>query len=853
MKKYKASFIILIFSVSFLFTAGYFRFFTRSVTVDKIRASFDKDGKYSRISISYPQNETLFPPEIIAPHFRWKDDGNDSNTWLIHFDFHDDMSPIYAIIQKQEWQPADDEWEIIKKQSLENPVHVSLFGLNSKKPQHILSKGDFYFTTSKDSVGAPIFYREVNLPFEHAVKDPTKILWRFGSISDKKQPPIVLENMPVCGNCHSFSQTGREMGMDVDYANDKGSYAFTTVQSSISLCEENIITWSDYKRDDRENTFGLLSQVSPNGRYVVSTVKDRSVFVAKPDLTFSQLFFPIKGILAIYDSETEEFHALPGADNAQYVQSNASWSPDGKHIVFAGSEAYKLKNLDDNDKVLLTTEECEEFLKGEKEFLYDLYRIPFNNGKGGTPEPLRGASSNGKSNFFAKYSPDGKWLVFCKAKSYMLLQPDSELYIIPAEGGEARRMTCNTNRMNSWHSWSPNSKWLVFSSKQNSAYTQLFLTHIDSNGISSPPVLLEQFTNKNMAANIPEFVNTKAAAIQHIQKDFITDNSYLRAGNEALISKDFLLAEEKYKKALQLNANNLEAHIQLAIALTAQKKCEEAELICKKAIQIDSTNGKVYFQLGEALYLSGKFTESIESLNRAVKYDAQFPTTRFVLGQAKEKQGQYSEAIRHYKDFIRLYPASFKGYFCLIELLLKREDTGQALKFAVKAESLQKENAGFLLGNLFTKYGLLNHANTFYQNAIKVEPDNPEPMCNLAANLFKQGDHKNAVMWYNKALHLKDDVLPGLIGLSSILIMSPDATLRDGQKAVEYLEKACHMTNYNSEVPLNLLAAAYAECGLYSKAVATAERALAIAQSKQRTEMCQQIKNQIELYKKRVL
>ena len=39
------------------------------------------------------------------------------------------------------------------------------------------------------------------------------------------------------------------------------------------------------------------------------------------------------------------------------------------------------------------------------------------------------------SNFFPKYSPDGKWIVFCKAKSYMLLQPDSELYIIPAEGG----------------------------------------------------------------------------------------------------------------------------------------------------------------------------------------------------------------------------------------------------------------------------------------------------------------------------------------------------------------------------------------------------------------------------------
>ena len=39
------------------------------------------------------------------------------------------------------------------------------------------------------------------------------------------------------------------------------------------------------------------------------------------------------------------------------------------------------------------------------------------------------------SNYFARYSPDGRWIVFCRAKSYMLLQRDSELYILPAEGG----------------------------------------------------------------------------------------------------------------------------------------------------------------------------------------------------------------------------------------------------------------------------------------------------------------------------------------------------------------------------------------------------------------------------------
>ena len=94
---------------------------------------------------------------------------------------------------------------------------------------------------------------------------------------------------------------------------------------------------------------------------------------------------------------------------------------------------------------------------------------------------------NGESNYFARYSPDGRWIAFCKASSFMLLQPDSRIYIMPAQGGTPRLMNCNTPLMNSWHSWSSNSRWLVFSSKANTPYTQLFITHVDSLGNDAPP------------------------------------------------------------------------------------------------------------------------------------------------------------------------------------------------------------------------------------------------------------------------------------------------------------------------------------------------------------------------------
>jgi hypothetical protein len=156
--------------------------------------------------------------------------------------------------------------------------------------------------------------------------------------------------------------------MDVDYANDKGSYVMATVAEKMVLDQREMITWSDYRREDGDSTFGLLSQVSPDGRYVVSTVKDRSVFVATDDLAFSQLFFPFKGILVVYDRQAKRFAPLPGADDSQFVQSNPNWSPDGTCIVFARTKAYELEKLLSKDKVLLSSDECEEFLKNGKTF-----------------------------------------------------------------------------------------------------------------------------------------------------------------------------------------------------------------------------------------------------------------------------------------------------------------------------------------------------------------------------------------------------------------------------------------------------------------------------------------------------
>jgi tetratricopeptide (TPR) repeat protein len=362
-----------------------------------------------------------------------------------------------------------------------------------------------------------------------------------------------------------------------------------------------------------------------------------------------------------------------------------------------------------------------------------LYRISFNDGKGGKPEPIEGASNNGMSNYFARYSPDGKWIVFCKAKSYMLLQPDSELYIIPDEGGKARRLRANTNRMNSWHSFSPNGKWLVFSSKANSPYTQLFLTHIDESGESTPAVLLSHFTSPDRAANIPEFINTRPGAISKINEKFLNDYSFVRAANEFFKAGDTDNAIKEYRKALKLNPNNTEAHRKLGFLFYNVKHFyKEGIEHYNKAYQLNPNDPRIVHDLGMVFLHQKKLDKAIQYLTEALKrmpngLDLQYNAVNmhYSLGRAYLYKANSKEAAIHLSKTVNLAPNHAHAHYWLALALADQGKFDQTLKHYYKAIQLNpgvdtSAALNYLLANYHAEKHQFHQAVSFEEKALKL-------------------------------------------------------------------------------------------------------------------------------------
>ncbi len=695
-----------------------------------------------KLAITYPWEGSLFPPDIAAPTFFWEDSTGDAKHWCV-FICSDSLKNLFVFnTDRNQWSPDSLRWEKIKHEGSERNLLVAILGYRGR---HILSGDQIHIRISQDSVGAPIFYRAVPLPFEYALKHLEKIRWHLGDIASTKPSPVLLQNLPFCGNCHSFPRDGSTLAMDVDYANDKGSYVISKISEKTILTPEKVISWSDYRREDGEKTYGLLSQISPDGRYVASTVKDRSVFVAKNDLYYSQLFFPIKGIIAIYDRKEKRYTALSGADDPKYVQSNPVWSPDGQTLYFARAPVYMNPEIAATDAVVLPTSMAAEFIEGKRGFQYDICRIPFNNGKGGKPEPVRGASRNGMSNYFPKISPDGKWLVFTQAKNFMLLQPDAKLFIMPVNGGIPREMNCNRSNMNSWHSWSPNGKWLVFASKFRRAYTDLLLTHIDEAGQDSPPIWIEHLSFDDRTINIPEFVNIDPSGWTAIVDQFSNQcHYYMTIGRHKMGEKKYLEAIRAFDQAIQLDSSFVEGYVFKGHAEFYLDRYRNALQVYRYALNLDPNCRGVYVNMGTAYYKLKQYPDALRFYDKAIQEDSENAYSYFARGLVKAKLDNFRGAIQDFDRSITLRPQSYQVYYerGVCKALLK--NFREAVTDFSKAIELQPDyfDAFEKLGNCYYQLRSYKEAVRAYDQAIALRSNQStlftyRGLCKKALNDFQ--------------------------------------------------------------------------------------------------------------------
>ena len=70
-----------------------------------------------RLEVTYPLDQTLFPPEIVAPTFVWKDETDGVTEWSVLLRFDETGETLRFPAPEPRWRPSEQYWAEIKRRT----------------------------------------------------------------------------------------------------------------------------------------------------------------------------------------------------------------------------------------------------------------------------------------------------------------------------------------------------------------------------------------------------------------------------------------------------------------------------------------------------------------------------------------------------------------------------------------------------------------------------------------------------------------------------------------------------------------------------------------------------------------
>ena len=235
-------------------------------------------------------------------------------------------------------------------------------------------------------------------------------------------------------------------------------------------------------------------------------------------------------------------------------------------------------------------------------------------------------------------------------------------------------------------------------------------------------------------------------------------------------------------------------------------------------------NAVAHNNLGYVLAAQGKTDTAIEHFQKALQINPEFAGAHNNLGMALATQGKTAAAIEHYQ---------------------------QALETAPRYANVHNNLAAAL-----TAQGKIEAAIKHFQQALQINPESVEIHANLnralsilarqGAACAAQGRFGEAISCFEKILKFWPENAEVKNNLAWVLATCPDAALRNGLRAVELATAADRSSGGANATVLDTLAAACAEAGQYTNAVAAARRALEAAAGQE--SAAEGIRSRLRLY-----
>src|SRR6266496_1071078 len=254
-----------------------------------------------------------------------------------------------------------------------------------------------------------------------------------------------------------------------------------------------------------------------------------------------------------------------------------------------------------------------------------------------------------------------------------------------------------------------------------------------------------------------------------------------------------------------------------------------SETLWTHALAVTTNNDVAHNNLGYLCVDRGDLDKAMSHFEaaskiRSGKLDPHYNLgTAFVemnLGDALARKGQPDEAMAHFEQAIKLQPDYAEAYYNR--------------------------------GNVLYAKGRIDEAIADFEKALQIQPSDADAHTSLGNALLRKGAPKEAIAHYNQTMALAPEDPHSRSNAAWVLATSSDASIRDSAKAVELAQQAVSLSGGREPLFFRTLAAAYAETGRFSNAIAVIQQGVAIARVQGKTGLADLLEEDVLLYRQQV-
>lgn len=194
-----------------------------------------------------------------------------------------------------------------------------------------------------------------------------------------------------------------------------------------------------------------------------------------------------------------------------------------------------------------------------------------------------------------------------------------------------------------------------------------------------------------------------------------------------------------YRRSLELDPIQPEAHYNLGNIFSAAGKPAEAIMHYQRSLEIDPTQAKVRLSLGNVLVEQRKYAAATEQYRKALQVRPNHAETHNNLGVALAEQGKSAEAVVAYRQAIRLEPSLINAHNNLGNVLLSERKFIEAAAAYQEALKLKPNyaHARFNLARLYLELHQREAASEQQRILADIEPNMARRLAEMIAASHK--------------------------------------------------------------------------------------------------------------------